>query len=1227
MGVSIGPRIGIEGEAEYRKSINEMITQAKTFSSEMRELESSFDDNTSAMEKNRKKSDLLNKQIKTQEELVGKLEDQLQKATDEWGENDARTQKWKQAVSNAKTELNKLNKELKDTPSSLQNIGQEMQKVGEKMEDVGDTMTKYVTAPLAAMAAASVAAWKEVDEGADTVAKKTGATGKALEGLQTSMKNIATTIPTSFETAGEAVGEVNTRFHLTGEELEGLSTQFIKFAEINDTDVTSSVDKTQKIMAAYGLEVKDAGSVLDVMTKTSQDTGLSVDRLADSMLKNSASLQEMGMDAYDAAGFLGGLEVSGIDVNTAMTGMQKAMVNAAKEGKSLPDALSGFQSVLNSSASDQEKLNAAIDLFGAKTGPAIYAACQSGSLSFENLSKDASYYIGTVETTFDNVVDPIDDMQVSMNRVKEAGEKIGGVLLKQAAPAVESLAGFVEDAGTWFANLNEEEQNMLVSAAVVAAGSGIAIKAVGGITETVGTAIEKFGELKAAGTILNTLTNPVAGVIAGVTIAATAIHLASEHAKKADESLTGVLEANAGAEEALEEATQSLTDCVVKADAAIGEINAKADVASDLINELEALEKQSELTGEEQARMKILVGELNAMYPELSLQIDTTTGSLNKGTQEIKDYVEKAKDLALLNAYTKAAEDGYVAMANASIELKKAQNQQQEAQELLNKKIDDYNKANGTTISYNSELDEWYEGNGDNATSLAMKLSSLTDSQQSLNTSVDEAQAAYDECKENVKLYEEEAGKLQTKLDSASEAGDSAAESAGKVGEAAATAAGQVSDAADSMGEDYEDIADAATNSAEEQVKAWRETYKTERENVKKQTKLFDELKVSYEMTAKDIADTLAENNAAKERYSDNMAILFQHVQESNDPYEKQFLQDIAEMGLSAAGEVDAMVKSIQGDGQEYGRIMDEYRKSSDLDDTIASQTATFKTGTGLITQFAQNAYGPGGSIAKAMLGLIPGMSTAMEGVDSEAKTKSSSTVTGMQGIFSAAKLVSTVSQIGVPGGVISTAVSIMTGGLKPSATTQKINTSKSTIEAGQKEINKSFTVKATVTKIDGVETTAAKARAQMERKLQNIRATVGSASTNVQREYAEGGIVTQEQIARIGEENKPEAIIPLAAEKRTRALSLYEQVGEILGVEQQVERATVEPTHVTMPSHKSSGQKASFSRSSLEDLFEVVASAAREGSREGMGEANLTVYVGDREVGRILRKQGVAFA
>ena len=45
MAVDIGPKIGIDGEAEFRKEINSITQQIKTFGSEMKAVTSEFADN------------------------------------------------------------------------------------------------------------------------------------------------------------------------------------------------------------------------------------------------------------------------------------------------------------------------------------------------------------------------------------------------------------------------------------------------------------------------------------------------------------------------------------------------------------------------------------------------------------------------------------------------------------------------------------------------------------------------------------------------------------------------------------------------------------------------------------------------------------------------------------------------------------------------------------------------------------------------------------------------------------------------------------------------------------------------------------------------------------------------------------------------------------------------------------------------------------------------------
>ena len=108
MPVNIGPRIGIDGEAEYRKQLNNIIQQAKTLDSEMRAVTSSFDKNTSAQEKNTKTGAVLQKQIAVQERRIDELRKGLAAAADKFGENATETLKWREALNDATASLNRM---------------------------------------------------------------------------------------------------------------------------------------------------------------------------------------------------------------------------------------------------------------------------------------------------------------------------------------------------------------------------------------------------------------------------------------------------------------------------------------------------------------------------------------------------------------------------------------------------------------------------------------------------------------------------------------------------------------------------------------------------------------------------------------------------------------------------------------------------------------------------------------------------------------------------------------------------------------------------------------------------------------------------------------------------------------------------------------------------------------------------------------------------------------
>ena len=368
------------------------------------------------------------------------------------------------------------------------------------LKPVGEAMTKSLTVPIAGLATASLAAWKQVDDGMDTVILKTGATGEALQSMQDSVKNIATSLPVTFQDAGTAIGEVNTRFGVTGEQLEDISTKFLKFAKINGVDVNQSIDQVQKAIAAFGLSAEDTGAFLDTLNKVGQDTGVSMDALELGLVSNATALQGMGLNVASAAALLGNLEKSGVDTSTAMMGLKKVQANAMAEGISMQDA---FAKALSST-------DGAISVFGAKAGPQLYAAFQNGALSadmFTDSSVSLEDALGSVSDTFDATLDPADQWQTVLNNLMQLGYEVAEAVMPSIQTAVDTIIPAIKDLADGWSNLDPGMQQAIIAAAGILAVLGPAVSIISGITGSIGKLSEGLGFLMA---------HPIVAVIGAV---------------------------------------------------------------------------------------------------------------------------------------------------------------------------------------------------------------------------------------------------------------------------------------------------------------------------------------------------------------------------------------------------------------------------------------------------------------------------------------------------------------------------------------------------------------------------------------------------------------------------------------------------------------------------------------------------------------------------------------
>lgn len=471
-------------------------------------------------------TDLLKQKQKGLSEAVKLTKDRLNELKDAQGKVKEGTAEWdalQREIVATEQDLKSLEKEYKDFGSVAQQklkvVGEKLQTTGESIKKVGEGLTKYVTGPIVAIGAGSVAAWKEVDEALDTVTKKTGATGKALEEMQKQVREIATDIPVSFEDAGTAIGEVNTRFGLTGEALQNLSEDFLKFAEINETDVNSSIDTIQSAMAAFNTDTEKASQVLDLFTAAGQQTGIPIEQLAESVKKNAVALQEMGFGLEDSVMFLAELDKNGVDSSVTLTGLKSALKNATKEGIPMNEALSNIQESLKGAKTDTEAAQLATELFGTRAGTAIAEYVRNGQLDFESLGGSLEQYSGIVTQTYEETQDPMDQLTTAMNEIKDIGFEIAEAGAPMLSEALGKVRDVIQDLKDKWDSLTPDQQEAIVQFALLAAAIGPVLMVLGSLVSTVGSLII-FGPMLvgALGAVLAAV-GPVIAIFAGAVAA------------------------------------------------------------------------------------------------------------------------------------------------------------------------------------------------------------------------------------------------------------------------------------------------------------------------------------------------------------------------------------------------------------------------------------------------------------------------------------------------------------------------------------------------------------------------------------------------------------------------------------------------------------------------------------------------------------------------------------
>lgn len=402
--------------------------------------------------------------------------------------------------------------------------------LGSSFANVGK-QAALAAAPLLLIGGAAFKAAEDVDVAQKKIEARTGATGKALEGLQQSWHNVAEHSAADFNTIAETMSGLYQRTQLTGVPLEKLTRQMLALNRVSK-DGAPPINTLTGVMTQFNIPAAQMGVKLDQLFRISQKTGVGVSELSSVMQRVGPYAKAAGLSFGETATFIGKLNEAGVPAQAGAFALRTALKNAGEAGLTLRDYLGEAIPKIADLAAQGKISDAtlmATQVFGGRGGTMV-AAITSGKLSVEGLTHALGAQGATLLETAGKTKGLAQVMGEFKNRSELALAPLGEKLLPVVSGAFKFLGDHVDQVvpvviafGVAIATL---KIGQLVSA-LIEMGTTIATKVVPALLA-----------MARAHPVLLALT---AAVTAGIAIWH-AFSGANENAKKATENMTEAIE-------------------------------------------------------------------------------------------------------------------------------------------------------------------------------------------------------------------------------------------------------------------------------------------------------------------------------------------------------------------------------------------------------------------------------------------------------------------------------------------------------------------------------------------------------------------------------------------------------------------------------------------------------------------------------------------------------------
>lgn len=299
MGYNIGPKIGIEGEAQFRQQIKAINNEYKTLQAQTRALTAEFDKNDDQQGKLKMQAQQLEKQIDTQRRAIQEMEKALEQSENTTDANSDAVTTWRGKLYDAQATVSKLEKELLDTEDALRKMEDGIEDTGDAADDAGGDVSQFGDILKGNLAADAI--WDGLKEGAQLLADIGKEAVSAASDLRAEGAQFEQTFGDMEQAATAALQSLEKNTGISSTRIKGNFSTVYAFAKTMGSDSEDALDIASRAMAAaadsaayYDKTVEEVTETIQAYIKGNYANDAALGIASTETTRNAAALERYG---------------------------------------------------------------------------------------------------------------------------------------------------------------------------------------------------------------------------------------------------------------------------------------------------------------------------------------------------------------------------------------------------------------------------------------------------------------------------------------------------------------------------------------------------------------------------------------------------------------------------------------------------------------------------------------------------------------------------------------------------------------------------------------------------------------------------------------------------------------------------------------------------------------------------------------------------------------------